>query len=185
MIRSNKNIYKEYLYPNDRFKDFWMRIILTISVILVLVYIIIRVLHIAQSEPTVYLIILILGVVFPIIIIWIVKDCVTYFKSVSTSYKSRAKLIITHQGVSIYVGRRLMQKMLWSEIDIIEKTIYYDEKVIILVKNFLEEKVVKCYSKEKNFIMFPHRLSIDNAIRKFSKRRVEVTPKDINRFAKY
>lgn len=181
MIRSNDYSHIEYLYPDDRFKDFWLRIILTAIACSFLLGIYIKIILMGIKETGFLMILVTLTAIVPLVTIWLVRDFVRFLRSFQ-SHKSRLRVVISRIDIRLLVGNRLIQRMKWDEIDIIEKVRYHNESVILLIKDILGEEPIMCDARLNNYIMLPHRLSLDNAIMRLSNRKVELTPPGVNRF---
>lgn len=184
----SKFFYRTYLYPKVRRYNFWGRIILTILAIILLIilpfYIPILIYKVINI-PVIGVTFTVIACIFDTIIIgYLIKDCYVALTRLSTAYKPRARLYVTFDSLNVFIGNRNVESMKWKDADIIEKYNYYGEFVILLINNIMGEKRVKCSDRHRNFIMLPYRKDIMDAIERYSKRKVEIAPIDIDRFGR-
>jgi hypothetical protein len=115
---------------------------------------------------------------------WLLMDNIKYFKSPVKCYKAMSKIVINHDGISICVYKFVVRQLKWKDIEIIEKSRIEGERVITLISNPLNERVVVISDRRNNYIQIPSRPSVDSAIKRFSNMEITIADPNVNRYIK-
>jgi hypothetical protein len=187
MKKDTPQYHIEHIYPDKRKRTLLVRgsIIIGSSVAVIGLYAFLIIPAFFSKIRMLGLIPALLLIPFTIIPwVWTLVDNYRFFKTPHTAYMSRAKVLITTDYISVLFGNREMRKLIWEEVEIIEKTRYQDESVILIITNKWHDRAIVCDDKQKNYIMLPARYSLEKTIEKFSDKKITLADSETYRFVK-
>lgn len=113
---------------------------------------------------------------------WIWSDNINFFLFPLKRINVFGKILIDGEGIATVVRTHEIRKLKWKDITIIEKYREGGEKHIILITNILNEKIVVCDDKKRNYILIPARPSLEQAVKRFSNMDITLADPEINRY---
>jgi len=113
---------------------------------------------------------------------WLLMDNIKFFRTPTLCFNAMAKVVLTQEGVSVAVYSNIFRKLKWIDIDIIEKSYDKEGRKLTFICNPYNDRIVVCDDKKKNYIQIPSRGTIEEAVRRFSKREITLADPNNSRF---